>query len=238
MSTAGIASIALFTPILASNAVFSARRAKRGVDAMDNNPLFGLANFDIAAAQIVKGGRAAKALAITVDPTMEIASKGATEAIKSTSTASKVLKGAGKVVSFTADHINPIIIAAGGIKVLGSDDKADALARETTSLACMFGAEAAMKDFVGMPFTEKVNGKIVTRYREGSYKNLFKQEQLKAMRDFFVVEKNIAKCTNFEKILKAVPGATKGLLFVGASIAGYSIGSKIANKLLGEKKES
>ena len=244
MSTAGIASIALFTPIVASNAVFSARRAKRGADAMENNPLFSIANFDIAAAQILKGGRAAKALAVAADPTMEIASKGAAETIKSTSTASKVLKGAGKVVSFTADHINPIIVAAGGLKVLGSDDKADALARESTALACMFGAEAAMKDFVGMPFTEKVNGKLITRYREGSYNNLFKnnnlfkQEQLKAMKDFFAVEKKMAECTNIEKFKKVIPGTTKGLLFVGASIAGYEIGSKIADKLLGKRKEA
>ena len=244
MSTAGIASIALFAPIVASNAVFSARRAKRGADAMDNNPLFGLANFEIAAAQILKGGRAAKALSVATESTTDIAAKGAKETIKSTSVIGKTLKGAGKVISFTADHINPIIVATGAIKVLGSEDKPDALARETTSLACMFGAEAAMKDFVGMPTVKKVNGKLVTRYREGSYNNLFKnnnlfkQEQLKAMKDFFAVEKKMAECTNIEKFKKVIPGTAKGLLFVGASIAGYEIGSKIADKLLGKKKEA
>lgn len=238
MSKAGIASIALFGPIVASNAVFSARRASRGIDAIDENPLFALTNFDIAAAQVLKGGRAAKALAITADPTLNIATKGAAETIKSTSMAGKVLKGAGKVVKFTADHINPVIIGGGIIKTLGSEDKLDTGAKESTALLCMFGAEGAMKKFVGMPITEKVNGKIVTKSRDGAYKKLFKAEQLKAMKDFFAVEKTMAECTNLQKVLKVVPGATKGLLFVGASIAGYSIGQKIAETILGESKQS
>ena len=127
MSTAGIASIALFTPLVASNAVFSARRASRGVDAIDENPLFALANFDIAAAQILKGGRAAKALSMTIDELDNLASKGSkniikesTNAVKQTtknlSTLEKITKGAGKVISFTADNINPIIVGAGVLK--------------------------------------------------------------------------------------------------------------------------
>ena len=82
MSSAGIASIALFAPVIASNAIFSARRASRGVDAMDENPLFALANFDIAAAQILKGGRAAKALSITTDPSLTMMTQGAEKTIK------------------------------------------------------------------------------------------------------------------------------------------------------------
>ena len=162
MSTAALTSIALFAPVVASNAVFSARRASRGVDAIDDNPLFALANFDIAAGQILKGGRAAKGLALAADPTLEFASKGAAETIKTTSAANKILKGAGKVINFTADNINPIINGAGVLKVAGSEDKLDEAARESTSLLCMFGAEAATKDFVGMPITKKVDGKYVS----------------------------------------------------------------------------
>ena len=133
MSTAGIASLALFAPVVASNAVFSARRAKRGVDAMDENPMFAIANFDIAAAQVVKGGRAAKGLALAMDPTMEVATKGAAETIKGASKSSPFVKGLSKVINFTADNINPVIIGAGAIKVLGSDDKIDATARESST---------------------------------------------------------------------------------------------------------
>ena len=229
MSKAGIASIALLTPVVASNAVFSARRMSRGVDAMEENPLFALANLDIAAAQILKGGRAVKALTVATEPTAEIATKGAANVIKETGTASKLLKGAGKVIRFTADYINPVIVAAGAIKVAGSDDKLDAAARESTSLLCMFGAEAFAKDFVGMPFTEKINGKVVTKAREGSYKklldNVFSQKQKDAIQ-------------NFAKTKKGLAGGIKGLIFCGASIAGYQLGNMLANSILGERKES
>lgn len=238
MSTAGIASLALFAPVVASNAVFSARRAQRGVDAIDENPLFALANFDIAAAQVLKGGRAAKALALAMDPASDVATKGAAEVIKGTSTTGKFLKGVGKVINFTADNINPVIVATGAIKVLGSDDKLDTAARESTSLLCMFGAEAGMKSFIGMPITKNVNGKTISVKRDGAYKNLFGTKQLEAMNDFFLVKKSMAECTKSQKLLKAVPGIAKGLLFVGASIAGYQIGGKVADAILGEKKQS
>ena len=66
MST-GLQAIALCSPIIASNAVFSARRASRGVDAIEENPFYAAANMDIAAAQTVKGGRAAKAIAVATN---------------------------------------------------------------------------------------------------------------------------------------------------------------------------
>lgn len=237
MSTAGIASIALFAPVVASNAVFSARRASRGVDSIEENPLFALANFDIAAGQVLKGGRAAKALAVSIDPSLDVATKGAAETIKATSTASKVMQGATKVINFTADNINPIIIATGALKVAGADDKLDEAGRESTRLLCMFGAEAGMKRFIGMPYTEKINGKSVSFKREGLYKKLFSEKQLDAMNEFFAVKKAMKDCTTSKKVLKVVPGAAKGLLFVGASIAGYQVGDKIATAILGEKKK-
>ena len=53
MATPSVSSLALFTPLVASNAIFSARRASRGVDAMDENPVLGAMNMTIAGAQIV-----------------------------------------------------------------------------------------------------------------------------------------------------------------------------------------
>ena len=228
MSTAGIASVALFAPVVASNAIFSARRAQRGVDAMEENPLFAVANFDIAAGQVLKGGRAAKALAIAADPALEGVKFSAVESIKEASKTSKILKGAGKVLNFTADNINPIIIGAGAIKVLGSDDKLDAAARESTALLCMFGAEATAKSFVGLPYTERINGKTVSFKREGLYKKLFSEKQMKAIQDYAATKKGV----------KVAVGGAKGLLFVGASIAGYKLGNKIADAILGEKKQA
>ena len=133
MSVAGLTSIALFAPVVASNAIFSARRVARGVDALDDkNPCLGIANFNLAAGQVLKGGRAAKALAIAADPSLKMLTDGAAETIKATSTGGKILKGAGKVLNYTADHINPIIVATGAVKVLTSDDKLDTAAREST----------------------------------------------------------------------------------------------------------
>lgn len=225
MST-GLTAIALFSPVVASNAIFSARRATNGINSMEKNPLFGVANMDIAAAQVVKGGRAAKAIAMTTDESFVDAFKGAGEKIRKISKQSKLLKnvgdGVGKVVKVTANYINPVIIGAGALKVAGSDDKLDATAREATALTTMFGAEYAMKEFVGMPVT--VNGKV--EHQDGLYKKLFSEKQIKAIKDFCATK----------KYLKCAPGLAKGLLFVGASIGGYKTGEGIANAILGKKR--
>lgn len=237
-----IASVALFAPVVASNAVFSYRRASRGVDAIDENPIYAAMNMDIAAAQVTKGARAAKALSIVADNSskeaLELASNvtsGAAEKIKATSNLSKtakVIKGAQKVINFTADNINPVICVTSGIKVLGSDDKVDEGARETIRLSTMFGAEALTKRAVGMPYTKKINGKNVTFKREGLgekfYKEVFSQKQKDAIEQF-------AKTKSFMKYL---PSTAKGLLFVGGSIAGYKLGDKIAESFLGPEKQS
>lgn len=226
--SAGITTIALLTPAVASNAIFSARRASRGIDEMDKNPLFGIANMDIAAAQVVKGGRAAKAIAVTTDESFVDALNGAKAKIGNISNEHKVLKkignGVGKVVKTTANYINPVIIGAGALKVAGSEDKWDEAARESTALFTMFGSEYAMKSFVGMPVT--IDGKIV--HQDGLYKKLFSEKQIKAIKDV---------CET-KKCLKCVPGIAKGLLFVGASIAGYQAGGKIADAVLGKEKSS
>lgn len=223
MST-GLTAIALFSPVVASNAIFSARRASNGIDSMEKNPLFGIANMDIAAAQVVKGGRAAKAIAMTTDESFAEGIQSARNSIIRMSNKNKLLKNFGKVVKTTANYINPVIIGAGALKVAGSDDKLDATAREATALTTMFGSEYAMKEFVGMPVT--VNGKV--EHQDGLYKKLFSEKQIKAIKDF---------CET-KKYLKCAPGITKGLLFVGASIGGYQLGEKIANNLLGEEKVS
>jgi len=223
--SAGITSIALFAPIVASNAIFSARRASKGADAIGENPLYAMMNFDIAAAQTLKGARAIKGLAIANNANVELLENGAKEVIKGSSTTSKVLKGAGKIVNLTADYINPFICITSGFKVLKSEDKPNEAASEIIRLGTMFAFEKGAKAFVGMPYTEKVAGKTVTKSREGVYKKLFSEKQLNAVSDF---------CKT-KKVLKYAPGF-KGLLFVGASIAGYELGDKIANAIL--KKDS
>lgn len=237
--SSGIASIALFAPIVASNAVFCARRASRAIDAADENPAYALANVNIAAGQILKGGRAAKAIALASDPSLKVSEGGAAEAIKEASKTGKLLKGAGKVINFTAEHINPIIVGTSLLKVAGSDDKIDTYAREATRLTCMFGAEKLAKEFIGMPsIGQDKSGKTVATPKDGLYKKLFSEKQIDAMNKFFLVKKSMAECTAAQKALKATPGIAKGLLFVGASIAGWQVGDKIAESILGKEKQA
>ncbi|MBO5737816.1 hypothetical protein J6R97_00570 [bacterium] len=222
--SSGLASIALFTPVIASSAIFSARRASRGVDNMEENPLFAIANFDIAAGQVLKAGRAVKGMKLAVDSNFE----GVSKYFNTAKSNSKLMNGLYKAIDFTSNNINPLIVGAGCLKVLGSDDKLDTAARESTSLACMFGAEKLAKKFIGMP---KFNNSVInpeSQGQEGLYKKLFSKEQLKAVKDFSATK----------KYAKAAIGGAKGLLFVGASIAGYNMGSYIADAVLGKEKEA
>lgn len=232
---AGIQTIGLFAPIVASNAIFSARRASRGMSSIDENPLYGAMNMDIAAGQTLKAFKAAKEVAAVSNSEAHIVAEGASEAIKNFSKTNKVVKGVGKVVDFTANNINPIICATSAAKVLfGSDDKLDAGAREIISLGSMFAAERAAKTFLGMPYTTKEDGKVVTHLRESLYnKNPFIKEQVSALKEFCATKKLFNKVS-----LEFVPGAAKGLAFVCASIAGYKLGNMAADCLLGKNEET
>ena len=220
----GISAIALTcAPVVASNAIFSARRLDRGLDAIAENPLYGSMNIDIAAGQTFKGAQAATTLASATNNEVAQTLQGATDVIKKASEGSKFLNGAGKVLKFTADNINPIICLTSGVKVLGSEDKVDTAAREVIALPTMFLAEKLARKAIGMPTFSK--GKAQNQ-------KAFFENQIRTFDDYCQRNKL------FDKIsLKYLPGATKGLLFVGASIAGYKLGSKVADGLLGEKKE-
>ena len=226
--SSGIATIALLTPIVASNAVFSVRRASRGVDAMDENPAYAIANMNIAAAQVLKGTRAATSIVSASSPELEAVTSSAAEKIKKVSKSNKLLKGVGKVIDVTTDHINTAICVGSVIKVAGSEDKVDEAGRESLRLTSMFAFEKGAKYLIGMPATKKINGKNIVLKKEGAYKNLFSKEQLKAVTDF---------CET-KKFLKYAPNAAKGLLFVGASILGYQLGDKLATAIIGEKENT
>lgn len=228
---AGIQTIGLFAPIVASNAIFSARRASKGMNSIDENPLYGAMNMDIAAGQTLKGFKAAKEVAAISNSGAHIIAEGASEAIKNLSKTNNIVNGIGKVVDFTANNINPIICATSAAKVLfGSDDKLETGAREIISLGSMFAAERAAKSFLGMPYTTKEGGKTVTHLREALYnKNPYLKEQVSALKDYCTTKKLFNKVS-----LKFVPGAVKGLAFVCASIAGYKSGSLLAECLIGK----
>ena len=225
--TTGIASIALFAPVVASNAVFSARRFTRGVDTIESNPLLGLTNMDIAAGQVLKGGRAVKAISQTMEPQAKIVTEGSAKVIKDMSSMEKAMNAAGKVIKFTADNINPIIVGAGVIKVAASDDKVDEAGRESLRLGTMFAFEGGTRKLIGMPIITKKDNKMVSTSRTALVTELFSTEQKKAMEDFIKTKKSA----------KFIIGGGKGLLFAGASIGGYKLGDWLSNKILGEKNQ-
>lgn len=222
--SAGVEAIALCSPIVAANAVFSVRRASRGADAITDNPIYGAMNMDIAAAQTLKGVKAARDAAIASNTDAKFVAEGASEAIKNLSKTNKFINGVGKVIDFTAKNINPIICATSAANVLfGADDKVDAGARETIALATMFGAEKSIKPILGKPYTNK----------EALYKsNPFLKAQAEAINDYCSTK----KLFNNKLSLKFVPGALKGLTFVSASIAGYKFGSYLGDCILGKKE--
>lgn len=227
----GISTIALLSPVVASNAVFSVRRASRGVDAMGDNPVYGAMNLDIAAGQTLKGVRAANELTLASNPQSAETLNGAKDAIKSLSSSSKAMKALGNVVKFTADNINPIICVTSGVKVLGSDDKLDAGVKEGLALGSMFTAEKCAKEFLGLSRKKVVNGKKVVVTGDAGYEKLFKKEQLDAINDFCSTKKLFNKVS-----LKMLPGVAKGLAFVSASILGYKLGAVVADAALGTPK--
>ena len=220
----GISTIALTcAPVVASNAIFSARRLDRGIDAVAENPIYGAMNMDIAAGQTFKGTQAATTLASASNKEIAQSLQGATEAIKKASEGSKFLNGAGKVIKFTAENINPLICVTSGIKVLGSDDKMDTAAREVIALPSMFIAEKLARKAIGMPTFSK--GKATNQ-------KAFFENQIRTFDDYCQKNKLFNKIS-----LKYLPGASKGLFFVGASIAGYKLGNKLADSILGNKEE-
>lgn len=233
MASPTVSSLAIFTPFVASNAIFSARRASRGVEAMDENPVLGAMNMTIAGAQVLKGVNAGADAAKLASPSFAKDIQTASESIKKLSDNSKIVKYAGKGLKFVADNINPIICLAGGVKVLGSEDKVDAGVRETLALGTMFLAEDTYKYLVGMPKT--ADGKLV-RVESALYKNKkfrpFLEKQVKALNDTCATKKLFNKIS-----LKTVPGLLKGVGFAIASIVGYKVGSALANCFLGKPKE-
>jgi len=240
MALSALSSIALFSPIIASNVIFSARRAAKGADSMEENPIYGAANINIAGAQILKGARAVKALAVAADPLLENINKGAKLNIlqeyvpKKTNILLKnpALETAGRILDTTTRYINPVIVGTSAFNVATSKDKVDTWARESTSLLTMFGAEAFAKDLVGMPSFNTVNGKNKVNFRQARgtdfVKKLLSKEQCNA----------IQKALNKNKATKLAVSAGKGLVFAGSSILGYKAGNKISDAVLGEKEDT
>lgn len=228
--TAGISAIASLSPIVASQFIFSSRRASRGLEALDTNPLNAAMNLDIATAQCAKGSSAALDAARASSAELEQAARGFDDAVKGLVNSSKVAKGVSKVVDFTARNINPVICLTSGLKaVTAKENKLETAADETVRLGTMFAFEGAYKALAGMPKYVRKNGKTVSIPVDSIlYKDV--KWVRKAVDNF---TKWCNKTVLFKKLpLNFLPGTLKGLGFAVASILGYKLGSK-ASKALG-----
>ncbi len=232
--TGAISHIALYAPIAASSGIFAFRRAEKGIDNMDENPLFGTANLFIAGGQTLKGIQNARLLLAeseTVNNTTAAIQKLG-DSTKKVITSNKVLNGFGKTFKFISNNVNDMICIASIIKILGSDDKADAAVRESLGLGAMFACEAGAKRILGLTYKKRING-ITTEIPPGHsmVRNLFNEGQTKAMKDFAASSKFLTKISK-----SPIPSVAKGILFVLASIGGYKLGSKLADWALGKSE--
>ena len=257
--SSGIA-ITAYMPSIVSSGIFSTRRANSSIDALNNNnPFVGAMNLDIAAGQVTNAAKGIVDIAKEQKNSIYNGVISAEKMIKSAQTSNKFLNGIGKIVNYTADHINPIIVATGALKVATAKEKDDALIQEGIALPTMFLFEAGAKKLIGMPINKKydpktmeitkeglyqiidgkkeliakdgmykiINNKKISINKEGIYKsNPFLKKQSQAIKDFC----NTKKIMN--KSLKSIPGIMKGTAFVCASIAGYKLGSIIAEEII------
>lgn len=131
----------------------------------------------------------------TVD-TLKVASKN--EAL---------LKYFGKSVNYFGEHVNFLICASAGLKVMTAEDKKSAAIEQTSALTTMFAVEKQMK------------------------------KHMDSIKDIKGIDRLAAKISEFSKSIgckNGIPVALKGIFFVTGSVTAYNAGEKfgiiVANK--------
>lgn len=120
----------------------------------------------------------------------------------------KAFEYAGKVTQFAVNNVNPLICASGVVKTAMADDKVKTGITEAAALSAMFAGEGLIK----LNYDKAANSKTVKD-------SLKKVSDTKAMKPVFeYLEKN--------KLNGKIGAVVKGLVFVGGSMASYSIGQK------------
>ena len=251
--------ISAFMPSITSSGIFSSRRMGKGADAMSaNNPFVGLMNFDIAGGQILNAAKGTANIAREAKNSVASGILSAEESIKNLAKTDKVVNSVGKVLNFTADHINPIICATSAVKVLGSDNKKETAFEEGLALGTMFLSEHIAKKAFGMPKLKNLdnnlkvceeglysfkNGKKELIAENGKFKVLNNNKVAIERNGFFfkkqaeALEQYCATKKLFNKSIKFLPGMLKGIAFITASICGYNLGLSAADKILAMREK-
>lgn len=119
--------------------------------------------------------------------------------------------------------VNPLLVAAAGLRVATSDDKEASLYKEAGAMTVMFAAEKAMKSNLVKEVVRQNSDDLV----EVAIKGLSKV--IKPLENISQASKN--------KVLKASCFILSGIAFVGASILGYDIGAQAGESAIKKKRE-
>ncbi len=225
-----VSAITAFLPFVTSGSIFAPRRIGKGNGR--NNPILSIMDYDVAAGQTAKVVEGAANIAKETNAGLAAKVAEKEKALNAFLKADKIANGAGKVLRFTMNNINPLIGATEAVKVAFADDKQSAAIISGCSFGGMLLGEGAAKRILGLSKASYKNGKYEITEREALYKRLpfYKQEQADAIKKFCETKTFMNK-----HVFKHAPKVAKGLLFVTASIGSYVtgnvIGEKIANAL-------
>ncbi|MDD3237009.1 MAG: hypothetical protein PHV37_02800 [Candidatus Gastranaerophilales bacterium] len=136
---------------------------------------------------------------------------------KSTSFGSKALNVAGKLV-------NPLLIGAAGIRVATSENKEATLYHEAGGMSAMFAAEKLMKSKTAKEIVRQKGDNLTEFALEKLGKNI------KTIGNMSAKSKN--------KVMMATGFILSGLAFVGASMLGYDLGSKVGDSAYQKKHKN
>ena len=148
--------------------------------------------------------------------------EGAADALE---TAAKASNGS-VIGTIAAKAVNPLLIAAAGVRVLKDDDQYAALIEETSAMGLMFGTEKLMSTAKSAFFDIAENGAKELSESKGivsSIKNLATKGLNNAAKWF----------TGLSKGGQTAVKVGIGLAFVVGSITAYNVGKAIGQKLSG-----
>ena len=226
-----VSAITAFLPFVTSGSIFAPRRIGKANGR--DNAILSIMDYDVAAGQSAKVVEGAANIAKESKTLLAVKVMEHEKALQSFLESEKLANGAGKVLRFTMNNINPLIGVTEGVKVLLADDKERAAITGGCAFGGMLLGEAAAKNFLGLAKTNYKNGKYEVTPREAIYKKIFKEEWINTVRDFCKTKTFMNK-----HIFKYLPKVGGGMLFAGSSIGSWYFGGKggeyIADKVLGK----
>lgn len=146
-----------------------------------------------------------------LDGSLGKGARTAVDAMQKISKSDKLIEGAGKVVNFVSEKINPLIVVSAGYDVLQSDDKQSAIITNGTALSSMFAVEHLMKDHL---------------------------DDIPKMKCMKGITEKVMKFAKENKCEGKLPSIIHGLAFVVGSCTSYSIGDKFGHLLIGQPVSS